>query len=50
MNANLIEKIRKEFDEFLDKNYIMSASETVARARETEAKILAEYKKRNDNT
>ena len=50
MSTNIIETWRKEFDEFLDENYAMSDSRVVALARETEDKILAEHKRRTDNT
>ena len=54
MSTNIIEKWRKEFDKFLEKNldnnYTMSGREVVALARETEDKILAEYIRRTDET
>ena len=51
MEVNIIETWRKEFDEFLtEKKHRMSNREVVARALETEKKILAEYKRHTKNT
>ncbi len=50
MKENIIENLRKQFDEILDNGKNMSDPDVVSRAREIEDKILAEYRRMPENT